>query len=410
MISRAIVFIPDAATPEGLQQPIAGVPLLLRLLLSVQRAGVGEIVLLGSKHFSDVSASVAQDSRLLAALLWVEDQPWSMLVQTWPEIEKQWWEGDLWVLPATGVIDVMLLREVTRQDRSRPVAVIDAWPEWSQPSVGAFCRVAGPYLRSMLEASGDVRCSTNLSQLPQYGELERIPNHGRVCAPCVVETNRLRLERGLFAGLQSASDGWVDRYLNRKLSPWLSRWFLRTSLTPNQVTLIAFAVGLLSALSFAWGGWVSGLVGALLLQGSAIIDCCDGEVARLRFQESPSGYYLDIACDNVVHVAVFAAVAWSSYESLGQSYWLFLGWLAAFGTIMAFIVVLMTRHGRAQRPSLFLERLIDGMTNRDFSILLLLCALAGKLTWFLWVLAIGVNLFWPIVLGLAWKAQRASHG
>jgi hypothetical protein len=28
----------------------------------------------------------------------------------------------------------------------------------------------------------------------------------------------------------------------------------------------------------------------------------------------------------------------------------------------------------------------------------------------LWVLAIGVNLFWPIVLGLAWKAQRASHG
>jgi hypothetical protein len=54
--------------------------------------------------------------------------------------------------------------------------------------------------------------------------------------------------------------------------------------------------------------------------------------------------------------------------------------------------------------------LIDALTNRDFSILLLLAAVAGKLEWFLWLLAGGVNLFWPIVLGLAWKARRAAHG
>jgi phosphatidylglycerophosphate synthase len=147
-----------------------------------------------------------------------------------------------------------------------------------------------------------------------------------------------------------------------------------------------------------------------LLQGSAVIDCCDGEVARLKFQESPSGYYLDIACDNVVHVAVFAGVAWSSYQSLGQAHWLVLGWLAACGTIMAFIAVLTTRYGRAHHPSMALERLIDALTTRDFSILLFACALIGKLTWFLWALAIGVNLFWPIVLILAWRTQRSSNG
>jgi phosphatidylglycerophosphate synthase len=410
MMTRAIIFIPEAATPADLQQPLAGVPLLLRLLLSAQRAGVGEIVLLGSERFVDVWSSVTQDPRVLAGLLWVEDQPWSTLVHARPEMEKQWCEGDLWVLPATGVIDVTLLRQAMQHGGSRPVAVIEAWPEWSPASAGAFCRVAGPYLRSVLEASGDVRCSTVLRQLPQSGDIEPIPNRDRICAPCALEADRLSLERGLFTGLQSASDGWVDRYLNRRFSPWLSRRLLRTSLTPNQVTLIAFAVGLLAALSFAWGGWFSGVLGALLLQGSAIIDCCDGEVARLKFQESPSGYYLDIACDNVVHVAVFAAVAWSSYDRLGQSYWLVLGGLAAFGTIMAFVVVLITRHGRVRHPSLWLERLVDSLTNRDFSILLLLCALTGTLTWFLWALAVGVNLFWPVVLGLAWKTRRASHG
>jgi hypothetical protein len=36
--------------------------------------------------------------------------------------------------------------------------------------------------------------------------------------------------------------------------------------------------------------------------------------------------------------------------------------------------------------------------------------LAGALPWFLWALAIGVNLFWLIVLGLARQAQRTAHG
>jgi uncharacterized membrane protein len=63
-----------------------------------------------------------------------------------------------------------------------------------------------------------------------------------------------------------------------------------------------------------------------------------------------------------------------------------------------------------RQPSAALDRLIDAPTSRDFSVLVLLCALVGKLGWFLWALAIGVNLFWPIVLGLAWKAQRTADG
>jgi hypothetical protein len=42
--------------------------------------------------------------------------------------------------------------------------------------------------------------------------------------------------------------------------------------------------------------------------------------------------------------------------------------------------------------------------------MLVICALTGTLQWFLWILAIGVNLFWPIVLGLARQAQRTAHG
>jgi phosphatidylglycerophosphate synthase len=411
MSARAIVLPPTTMTLDDLSRPIAGVPTLLRLLLSAQRAGIGEILLLGANRYpSAVQQSLTQDSRLVTRLIWLDDQPWSALLQACPELEKEWWESDLWILPAGGVIDVQLLRDAVRQPSTDAITVIDAWPRPSPHGKAAFFRVSGARLQPMVATSGDMALSSLLGDLPRREEIERIPNRGLVCAPAVSKAQRPAIERGLFRGLKSASDGWVDRYLNRNLSPWFSRWFLRLPLTPNHVTFVALTIGLLSAVCFAHGGWASNVIGALLLQWSAVIDCCDGEVARLKFLESTSGYYLDIACDNLVHIAVFGGIAWASYQDLGQTSSLLLGGLAAFGTTMAFLVVLTTRHGRPRMASATLDRLIDALANRDFSLIVVVCALTGTLQWFLWALAVGVNLFWPLVLGLARKAQRTAHG
>lgn len=429
MLTRAIVLMPSAAETKNLLRPIAGVPALLRTLLSAQRAGVNEILLVGKGPFEPLRQPIAPDRRLLARLHWVTDQPWAALTQAVPELETGWLEGGLWVLPAGAVIDATLLREVAQRAVSQPIAVVEEWPRpqgefrvserrisqletrnSTLETAPAVFRVAGPWLRQLLDTSGNVPLSVALSALPQRRNVEYVANNGRLCAPVVGKHNREGVERQLFVGLQSSSDGWVDRYVNRQLSRFFSRWLLRTPLTPNHVTLISLAIGLMAALSFAWGGWLSGVIGALLLQWSAVVDCCDGEVARLKFLESPAGYYLDIACDNVVHVAVFVGIAWSVSQGLGSTHSLALGGLAAVGTIMSFLVVVMTRHGGVQNASGGLDRVIDALTNRDFSIFLLLCALAGVLQWFLWVLAIGVNLFWPTVLGLAWRARRTAHG
>ena len=411
MSNRAIVLIPATATPTDLLQAISGVPALLRLLLCAQRAGLGEILLIGlNRHPRSVQASLTRDSRLTARLVCLDDQPWSALVQAYPDLEKAWWEGDLWVLPGGGVIDATLLRNAVRQAGSHPISVIDPEPGPISMSAVPFFRASGVWLQPVVQASGDLTLSAVLSAALQRSDSEHLSNHGLVCAPVVSETNRDAVEHGLFKGLESASDGWVDRHLNRKLSPWFSRRFVRMPVTPNQVTFMACAIGLLAAFCLAHGSWISGVLGALLLQWSTVIDCCDGEVARLKFLESTSGYYLDITCDNIVHVGVFFGIAWSGYQLMGQPHVLFLGGMAAFGTLMGFIMMLVTRQGRARQASAALNRLIDGLATRDFSLLLVIGALTGTLPWLLWAIAIGVNLFWLIVLGLAWQAQRTAHG
>lgn len=47
--------------------------------------------------------------------------------------------------------------------------------------------------------------------------------------------------------------------------------------------------------------------------------------------------------------------------------------------------------------------LIANTTSRDFSLLVLLLAIAGKLDLFLWIAGIGVHLFWIIALRSQWR-------
>ena len=49
------------------------------------------------------------------------------------------------------------------------------------------------------------------------------------------------------------------------------------------------------------------------------------------------------------------------------------------------------------------SRLIDTATNRDFSLLVVLLALIGKLDLFLWMAGIGVHLFWITALCSQWR-------
>lgn len=206
-------------------------------------------------------------------------------------------------------------------------------------------------------------------------------------------------------------DGLVDRYFNRRLSGPLTRWFLKTSLTPNQITLISFAVGLVAGLFFWKGGYTSGMIGALVFQFSAVLDCCDGEVARLKGMQSRLGQWLDVVCDNIVHVVLFLAIAWAIYRVTAAPSYLVLGALASTGSLFSlwFVLLLDTRspdHSFHANHGL-LRKAMNQLTNRDFSVILLLFALVGRLDWFLWLVALGSNIFWMVLLWIYRKEARS---
>ena len=118
-----------------------------------------------------------------------------------------------------------------------------------------------------------------------------------------------------------ANDGFFSVFVLRKFSKLFTWLAVRLKMTPNQVTLISFAVGLLSAYEFSRGTFWTIFAGAVLLQLSIIIDCVDGELARYTRQFSELGAWLDAITDRIKEYLVFFALAYGAAKN-GRDLWI----------------------------------------------------------------------------------------
>lgn len=135
------------------------------------------------------------------------------------------------------------------------------------------------------------------------------------------EINSLNVARLRLKMANRANDGFFSVFVLRKFSKLFTWAAVRLKMTPNQVTLISFAIGLLSAYAFSRGTFWPIFAGALLLQLSIIVDCVDGELARYTRQFSALGAWLDAITDRIKEYLVFFALAYGAAKS-GRDLWI----------------------------------------------------------------------------------------
>jgi 1L-myo-inositol 1-phosphate cytidylyltransferase / CDP-L-myo-inositol myo-inositolphosphotransferase len=240
--------------------------------------------------------------------------------------------------------------------------------------------------------------------------------------PMIVETpaDVEAAERRLLKSVVKDTDGFMARHVERPISLQISRRLAGTAITPNQMSLISVAVGMCGGPFFLSSRPLMQTIGALLFLAHSILDGCDGELARLKFQQSRWGGVLDFWGDNVVHTIIFGCmgVGWSL--AAGAIWPLWLGAGAVLGTLgsagFVYWRLIRSKDGGdtlftsvSDAPERPLTRLLDSASRRDFIYLVILLALFGRSNWFLVMAGIGAPIYFFLVLFAA-RPQGALGG
>jgi hypothetical protein len=157
----------------------------------------------------------------------------------------------------------------------------------------------------------------------------------------VDEPSRRAAEDAVFAALFRADLGFVARRLNKPLSVRFTRRVLvRTPITPNQITLFAAALGIVGCALMAAGGYLPILLGLLCEHIQSVLDGCDGELARVRFQQSKLGAWLDTFVDDVLNVLMTAAAGIGLWRSGAGSWALGVGLGGAAMLVLSNLIIM----------------------------------------------------------------------
>jgi phosphatidylglycerophosphate synthase len=410
-----------ATQPEGALSQVGGVSLFQRAVLTLQRAGITRLLILADQQEEALRWCLSKDSRITAQIRWLP-------VREFPPQDIKTWEalagdiqGSYLVLSGRAVFSQGLIEQLRREIREGRsfLAVTHPSDTPTHSPVFADMLVVPANVFSGSAASDSPATQDEspfralVSQALAGGRLRTVAAEpGTSCWYQAIRNadDVGKAEELLFRSLKSDLDGFVDTYFNRKVSVALTRLFLTVGWSPNTVTSLSILIGLTAALSFSLNTYVAGVIGALLFQLSAIVDCCDGDVARLTLKESRFGAQLDLLGDNAVHMAIFAGIAWTGYTDTHSFVPLGLAATAIVGSALSLWFVTHLKERKMGNPARHAEPsrsdiIVRTVANRDFSVVVLLFALFNGLGVFLWLAAIGSNLFW---LYTAWVTRRPT--
>lgn len=205
--------------------------------------------------------------------------------------------------------------------------------------------------------------------------------------------------------------------INRILSEPLSAWLVKTNLHPNSITIMSGASGLIAFLMFIMGNTPGFILGALFFELFYVLDNCDGEVARAKGLSSHFGSWLDTLVDYIIHVIAFGGIMLGLYRQHENPVIFIAGIAAMTGIFLSFFVVVLQKvkkyglaiHGMPKAPGGSkkkigpLDKLIDVLSVGDFSLVVIIFAVIGRMELLLWLAAFGANIFCVVLLAVNFK-------
>jgi len=303
MKSQAILYVPSD-TPEAMTiatQKVAGVPMIVRGIMTLAQAGIKSCTLLIARTQRDRIERFLtryRESQLPKIEILHYEEPYGV----GPDIVRRIGAGidERCLLINANLIFESDLIEVIRntsldengivlcREGAHPLPIYEV-SRSSWMSLESFTSARSRSIESCLHHIIETS-STRLATKPADTNTFLIKH----------QRDRAVAEKSLAEVIRHRVDGPIARHINKRFSLPASLVMAKLWISPNTITAINIIIGVFSGVFVADGHRYDVILfGAILFQLASIVDGCDGEVAKLTFRGSKFGQYADTLCDNL---------------------------------------------------------------------------------------------------------------
>ena len=232
------------------------------------------------------------------------------------------------------VLDVEDTTKVMVKD-GRAIALNKNLEVYNAYDTGMF--VCSPYIFKVLAKStklGKNSLSHSIRVLISEGKLRTLNNKGRLWADCDTWEDIKFAEKKFLKNLSKPADGILSKKFNRKVSTFITRFLIKTPITPNMISVFIPVLAILTFFLLSKGTYPWLIFGGLMIQFLSIIDGCDGEIARLKFMKSFLGAWLDPILDRYVDMILIAGMAYGYWNTTSNNFILFMAIMGIFADVL----------------------------------------------------------------------------
>ncbi len=355
---------PEKGRPKPLVR-LLGLPLILRSILTLKEAGIRDIVVIVGFMGEMIKEKLGDGRRYGVSITYVQNPQWqrgnalSMLAAK-GLVKKRF----LLIMsdhifsteiikrlslkrpePGSAILAIDLnprdyidmddaTKVIVKENKIR--AVSKALKDYDAVDCGAFL-VSTEVLdfAEELIKKGKDTLNDVMDELAKQGRLKAFDIGDEFWIDVDTEESLKLAEELLLNNLIKPTDGFISRMFNRPVSKRITRWLVNTNLTPNALSIISFVFCLIAAALFSIGSYISFFLGGLLAQFTSVLDGCDGEVARLKFQTSRYGAWLDAVLDRYGDAAIVLGIIYGLWNySANTEVWL-IGYIALVGSLIS---------------------------------------------------------------------------
>ncbi len=369
-----------SSTPKPLME-VCGLTLIERLLLTAKKAGITEFhIVVGYER--EKLKDFLQSRNIVQKINFIDNEEWEKSNGVSVLKAKKYMGSNSFLLSMCDHIFQpdnfsMLIKQEPRLSEYKSILAVDSkykskpWIDLddatkvrlSQNNIEAIGKQITPYdaldtglflctpavfdyLEKAYKEKNDCSLSEGMTCLIQEKKLSYMDVGNNYWCDVDTATDIRNAEGVLLRSCKKSTDGLISRNFNRYVSTAISRYLCKTSLTPNQISVAVFGVGIASFFFLISRSYWMFLIGLLLFKFTSILDGCDGEIAKLKFQASKLGAWMDTVCDNLTNLLFIIAISILNFRTAPTGLSLTLGVISSSMYLFS-AVIMMFIMGRA---------------------------------------------------------------